>query len=111
MMRCDPASDEAIPWVPADPDVPDGDFVCTDRLDRAELAEHVAIVIGQLPSPFTVAVYGGWGEGKTFLLRDVQHRVAGSQDVNGLWCHTVWFDLVGAPARRQPGDRHAGDGP
>ncbi|MCL2454227.1 MAG: KAP family NTPase [Micrococcales bacterium] len=71
----------------------------TDGLGRDDLAQHIATVVRTLPPPFTVAVYGGWGEGKTSLLRNVQQKVStppaagDGGEVSPVVCHTVWFDL------------------
>jgi hypothetical protein len=66
-----------------------------DRLDRDGLAQQIADVIRAVDPPFTVAIYGPWGEGKTHLLRSVQAKVDAAVDpLTGQPAfHTVWFDL------------------
>ncbi|MCL2467178.1 MAG: KAP family NTPase [Micrococcales bacterium] len=65
-----------------------------DGLGRDDLASHIATVIQMRPPPFTIAVYGGWGEGKTSLLHQIQRKVDDRCDEGGpTACHTVWFDL------------------
>ncbi|MDR0960529.1 MAG: KAP family NTPase [Propionibacteriaceae bacterium] len=59
-----------------------------DRLGRNELAQQIAGIIGAVEPPFTAAVYGSWGEGKTHLLHNVKQRVDADDDF-----YTVWFDL------------------
>lgn len=74
-------------------------LACEDGLGRDALASHIATVISRLPAPFTVAVYGGWGEGKTHLLKNVEEKVrqlttSSAADGQGPKVfRTVWFDL------------------
>jgi hypothetical protein len=68
-----------------------------DTLGRDELAGQIADVIRVVDPPFTVAVYGTWGEGKTHLLKSVENQVRGFQDdpdhPGRPAFQTVWFDL------------------
>ncbi|MCL2850368.1 MAG: KAP family NTPase, partial [Micrococcales bacterium] len=65
-----------------------------DRLGRDDLSSHIATVIATLPPPFTIAVYGDWGEGKTSLLKHIRDKVRTESDDGGAGaCYTVWFDL------------------
>ncbi|MCL2422834.1 MAG: KAP family NTPase [Micrococcales bacterium] len=65
-----------------------------DGLGRGDLAAHIATVIHRLSPPFTIAVYGTWGEGKTSLLKQIRTAVDNTSAEGGpTQCHTVWFDL------------------
>lgn len=91
------ASDEPTRREPDPEGGPDRDVPRhPDGLGRERLARHVAAVIGGLEesSSYTLAVYGGWGEGKTRLLREVEQKVRALTDGDGQpACRTVWFDL------------------
>jgi hypothetical protein len=73
------------------------DLATVDTLGRDELAGQIADVVRAVDPPFTIAVYGTWGEGKTHLLKSVERHVRGFQDdidhPDRPAFQTVWFDL------------------
>jgi formylglycine-generating enzyme required for sulfatase activity len=58
----------------------------TDTLDRGRYARAFARLAQTCETPMVVGLYGGWGVGKTSLMRQVQREV---QKLN---IPTVWFD-------------------
>ena len=53
-----------------------------DQLDFAPYAETLAEIIADpnMETPLTIGVFGGWGQGKTSLMRMVQRRLAGTAE-------------------------------
>ncbi|MDR3070371.1 MAG: KAP family NTPase, partial [Propionibacteriaceae bacterium] len=101
-MRGQASSKNADEWVPEKVNdeaiiFQDGEWVlaCEDSLGRKALAEHIAGAIPGLRPPFTVAIYGGWGEGKTHLLKSVEREIKeiGESAKADEKYQTVWFDL------------------
>jgi predicted KAP-like P-loop ATPase len=64
-----------------------------DALDFTPYVETLADIIQTGDTPLTIGVFGGWGSGKTSLMRMVQHGIPDS-DYNGLPedYTIVWFD-------------------
>ena len=64
-----------------------------DRLNFAPYAKTLAEIIADLntDTPLTIGVFGGWGRGKTSLMRMVKKRLDdnASDEIN---LHTVWFN-------------------
>jgi hypothetical protein len=58
-----------------------------DGLGFAAYAQVLASAARQTPGPFTIGVFGEWGEGKTSLLRLIQAQLSGDETVV-----TVWFN-------------------
>ncbi len=60
-----------------------------DRLSLRNFAETVAAVSLGTEGPFTIGVFGGWGHGKTSLLRLAQ-SIVDEQDLKNVT--TAWFN-------------------
>jgi predicted KAP-like P-loop ATPase len=73
----------------------------TDDLLGFEVAVNVLTeVITDAPTrPLTIGVFGGWGSGKTSLMKMVEQRL------HLLGIKTVWFNAGNTTARRRSGMR------
>ena len=60
-----------------------------DELQLLPFSKTVAETALGTPGPFTIGVYGEWGTGKTFILRQVQSLIDSEKASN---IATVWFD-------------------
>ena len=58
-----------------------------DRLSLETFANTIASVALGTEGPFTIGVFGGWGHGKTSLLRLAQHMLDGEKR-DDTWSHT-----------------------
>lgn len=58
----------------------------TDLLGQGATINTLVDVVGRLPPPACVALYGAWGSGKTNTLHNTMERVEAAQHV------AVWFD-------------------
>jgi len=67
-------------------------YVGDDLLGREDQVENLAHFITATPTPFTFAVYGQWGSGKTRFLKDVQVELK-KKSTSEQPITTVWFDL------------------
>jgi len=78
---------EEIPRVVLLPDEPITNWQA-DKLDTARFAQVIASAAHHTETPFTIGVFGKWGQGKTSLLRQAQSLIAEhyEEDV------TVWFN-------------------
>lgn len=52
-----------------------------DRLNYSPLCDQLVALARTTAPPFACAVYGGWGSGKTSLLRSVQNRLGGNLEL------------------------------
>lgn len=57
-----------------------------DQLGRDQYAAAFAQLAVNCETPMVIGLYGGWGLGKTTLMRLIQSRLSQSK------CRTVWFD-------------------
>ena len=59
-----------------------------DKLDTARFAEVIASAAHHTETPFTIGIFGKWGQGKTSVLKQAESLIAGNykDDV------TVWFN-------------------
>lgn len=57
-----------------------------DRLNRTQYAEALARVAESCDTPFVIGLYGGWGVGKTTLMRLIEVELIKEK------VRTVWFD-------------------
>ena len=66
----------------------------SDQLDFSRYVEALAGIIldPDTETPLTLGVFGGWGAGKTSLMMQLRHRVAGAEDQAAAALPTVWFD-------------------
>jgi len=78
---------EGLPRVVLLPDEPIADYR-DDKLDTARFAKVIASAAHHTETPFTIGVFGRWGEGKTSLLRQAKSLIAENykDDI------TVWFN-------------------
>ncbi len=74
------------------------DPVLTDGLGRAELIEGLTKGVEQCEMPFVLAINGGWGTGKTSILKCMEHKLNPDKEnkqkrkkIKKLECPTVWF--------------------
>lgn len=69
------------------PDVPMGEGAegAQDGLQFAQYANILARAALDTPEPFTIGVYGGWGSGKTSLMRMVLDLVQDEEGAIGVW--------------------------
>ena len=67
------------------PDVPFGERAeqSNDGLGFAQYAEILSRAALDTPEPFTIGVYGGWGSGKTSLMRMIQNEI--KSEAIGVW--------------------------
>ena len=81
-----------------------------DALDRGVLVERIADIVDSVPPPFTLGLYGGWGSGKSSIMKLVRRRLDPPRDGRPLpapprgdvpappseedlrWRRTVWFN-------------------
>lgn len=63
-----------------------------DLFGRKDQVENLAHFIRTTPTPFTFAVYGQWGSGKTRFLQDVQRKLK-IESTSERPITTVWFNL------------------
>ncbi|MCL2453889.1 MAG: KAP family NTPase [Micrococcales bacterium] len=82
-----------------------------DALDRGALVDRIVGLVEEVQAPFTLGVYGGWGSGKSSIMKRVRWRLdpprdgrplagpprgapvsepAGEDDLR--WRRTVWFN-------------------
>jgi hypothetical protein len=66
--------------------------VDADRLKRKHIvnALHAVLTSGRLATPMVVGVCGGWGSGKTSVMRMLQNRI--ERDGGNAKSLTLWFD-------------------
>lgn len=62
-----------------------------DTLDRDRMADALATVLGAVDTetPLVVGVFGGWGTGKTSLMRRLEERLAGGEAARR---PCLWFE-------------------
>jgi len=69
----------------------------TDAQDEFRIhsayADALARIAGAAPTPFVVGLLGGWGSGKTSIIRLLQRRLASSQDDSTPAARFVYFDV------------------
>jgi len=58
-----------------------------DKLDFRTFAKEISEFIKQLKTPFCMGIYGGWGTGKTTLMKFTKNILAKDDLVS-----TIWFD-------------------
>ena len=64
-----------------------------DVLQRQELANHLTnLVKGAEDSPFVISVNGGWGSGKTFMLKRWRQQLINSKDNDGFGGKAIYFN-------------------
>ena len=71
-----------VPEPEVNPQDPWGD----DRLERKEVADRLTSIVRDQEQPFVITVDGGWGTGKTFLLRRWQ------QDLQNQKFQAIYFN-------------------
>jgi len=81
------ADKEAIPRVVLLPDEPIADYH-DDKLDTARFAEAIASAAHHTETPFTIGVFGRWGQGKTSVLRQAESLIVDNYEDDV----TVWFN-------------------
>ena len=81
------AEGKEIPRVLLLPDEPITSWQA-DKLDTARFAEVIASAAHHTETPFTIGIFGKWGQGKTSVLKQAESLIAGNykDDV------TVWFN-------------------
>jgi len=69
------------------PDVPFGETAerAEDGLGFDQYARILARAALDTPEPFTIGVYGGWGSGKTSLMRMIQNIIREDSGAIGVW--------------------------
>lgn len=60
-----------------------------DKLDFQNYAEVLAKVVNSADAPLTIGIYGGWGTGKTTLMRMIQNKINEKHRNENF---TVWFN-------------------
>lgn len=60
-----------------------------DVLDFSRYSEQLANIIMNSTARFTIGIFGGWGTGKTTLMKMIEKRL---QDANSNDILVVWFD-------------------
>ena len=64
-----------------------------DVLQRQELANHLTnLVKGAEDSPFVISVNGGWGSGKTFMLKRWRQQLINPKNKNGFGGKAIYFN-------------------
>ena len=58
-----------------------------DRLNRSQYAQAFARVAEQCDTPLVIGLYGGWGVGKTSLMKLIEEKLDAART------RTVWFDV------------------
>jgi hypothetical protein len=77
------------------PSVQNDEPALTDELGRSQYVRALAEVVLNAETPLVIAIYGGWGTGKTSLMRQLQRRLVddtGRQSEGTIGVGSVWFD-------------------
>ncbi len=69
------------------PDVPIGEGISktTDGLRFSQYASILARAALDTPEPFTIGIYGGWGSGKTSMMRLMSQNIEKESDAIPVW--------------------------
>ena len=72
--------------------LPDEAINNAEKFGFQDYSQLLAVMITDpnLKTPFTIAIHGSWGTGKTSLMRTIQSRIE-SQNVTGTKAKCVWF--------------------
>ena len=63
-----------------------------DKLGRKELAQRLTDIVSGQTAPFVISIHGGWGTGKTFMLKRWQKELEGKNTSHGPKYKAIYFN-------------------